>query len=59
MMVLIYLDKRRKFAVTNILRTAAARGKRAAGRQMGDIRRKAGNLVQLFSLFVSRVGNAF
>ena len=59
MMSLIYLHKRREFAAANVFRPIASLGKRTTGRQMSNIRRQARDLVELFTLFVSRIGNAF
>ena len=57
-MPLIYLHKGRKLAMADIRGTVATRGKRAAGRQMGDIGRQARYLIKVFALLMGRIGDA-
>lgn len=58
-MVLVDLDKRRKFTSTNVLCTVAAFGKRAARRQVRDVGWQARDLVKFLALLVCGVGYAF
>ena len=58
MVVLVYLDERRKIGAADLLRAIAAFGERAARRQMRDIGRQSGNLIQFRALFVRRTSVA-
>jgi len=59
MMIRCYFDKRREFSAANIFGPFTSLGKRAAGRKVGYVRRQARDLIELFTLFVRRVGNTF
>src|SRR5687768_15829691 len=59
MVTKIYFDERREFSTANIFRPFTSLCKRATGREVRYVRRQAGDLIELFALFVCRVWNAF
>ena len=59
MMIRLYFDERREFSTANIFGPFASLGKRAARREVSYVWRQARDLIELFALFVSRVGNTF
>lgn len=58
MVTRIQLNEGRKLIAANVLGPIAAFGERAARRQMRDVRRQAGDLVEFLALLVCRVGHA-
>src|SRR5436190_13377621 len=59
MMALVDLHKWRKLAAANIFSPVTTRSKRAARRQMSDVRRQPGYLIKVLACLMSRIRYAF